>query len=57
MNLRKECIGNTMTMKAPNGYAVTVIIEDDKRLFKHYKFLGLDVFEKNKGESTKSTNK
>jgi len=55
MNLRKECIGSVMTVKAPNGYTVTITIEDDKRLFKNYKFLGLDVFETKKGESTKST--
>jgi hypothetical protein len=59
MELREECIGDVMTVRAANGYRSTVTIKDDKRLFKLYRVLGLDVFKekKSKRESTKSNNK
>ncbi len=43
-----------MTVRLENGYTQTVTIEDNRKLFKYYKSLGLDVFEvkKKKSEST-----
>ncbi len=54
MKLRQECIGSIMTVRLDNGYTQTVTIEDNRKLFKYYKSLGLDVFEvkKKKSEST-----
>jgi hypothetical protein len=55
MKLREECIGATMTGTTASGYVMTVVIEDNKKLFKLYKNLGLDVFVKKvKRESTES---
>ena len=47
--------GNIITSKLDNGYRMTTTIEDDKRLFKLYKKLGLDVFENNKKIKREST--
>ena len=55
MKLREECIGHIITVKADNGYTVTVTIEDNRSLFKYYKSLGLDVFENNKKVKREST--
>ena len=54
MELRDECIGNVMTAKAKNGMTITHTIVNDKRMFKHYKDLGFDIFKskKKKSEST-----
>lgn len=58
MKIKKELIGSVMSGKN-NGYTITVTIEDDRKLFKLYKNLGLDVFEKrnSKSESTEGDNK
>ena len=57
MKLMPEYIGTVMTGKTKNGYSMTVTIKDDKRLFKLYKNLGLDIFEKSKKrESSESNN-
>jgi len=54
MKLRHECIGSIMTVKLDSGYVQTVVIVDDKKMFRYYRQLGLDVFEakKIKSEST-----
>ena len=58
MKLRTKCIGSTCTAKAGNGTTVTLTIVDDSRVFKLYKDLGFDVFEKKvKNESTKGDSK
>ena len=58
MKLRTECIGSIMTGKADNSMTITCTIVDDKKVFKLYKDLGFDVFEKKvKNESTKGDSK
>jgi hypothetical protein len=54
MELREECIGSIVTAKADNGMTITQTIVNDKKMFKFYKDLGLDVFKskKKKSEST-----
>ena len=52
--IKKECIGQTMTVKAPNGYNITITIVDDKKYFKLYKDLKLDVFIKNESKKRNS---
>lgn len=56
MKLKEKSIGSIHTAKAENGTTVTVTILDDKRMFKLYRKLKLDVFEdkKAKRESTES---
>jgi len=57
MELKEECIGSIVTCKADNGMVITQTIVDDKRLFKFYKKLGLDVFKAKKSEPKESDNK
>jgi hypothetical protein len=58
MKLKAKCIGSIMNGKAENGMLITCTIVDDKRVFKLYKDLGFDVFEKKvKDESTKGDSK
>jgi hypothetical protein len=58
MELKKECIGNVMTAKAKNGMTITHTIVNDKRMFKHYKELGFDIFKTSKkSESKEGDNK
>lgn len=55
MKIKDECIGLKMGSKI--GF---ITIEDDKKKFKLYKILGLDVFEKvkkNEHSTAKSNNK
>lgn len=57
MKLKENAVGQVITKRLENGYTVTVTIEDNKKLFKYYKQLGLDVFEpRKKRESTESNN-
>lgn len=47
-----------MMGKAPNGMAMTFTIENNSKLFKTYKAMGFDIFEKKvKSESTKGDSK
>lgn len=58
MKLRTKCIGSTMTATTENGCSVTTTIIDDSKMFKFYKEMGFDVFEKKvKNESTKGDSK
>ena len=56
MELKEECIGAIVTCKADNGMTITQTIVDDKRLFKFYKKLGLNVFKAKKSEPKESDN-
>lgn len=51
--VKKEFIGLTKTLRAPNGCIITLTIENDKSKFKLYKLLGLDIFEEKKSKEDK----
>lgn len=57
MELREECINSIITAKAKNGMVITQTIVNDKKMFKFYKELGLDVFKTKKSEPKKSGDK
>lgn len=55
--IKKECIGQVVTAKADNGSNIRLVISDDKKNYKLYKSLGLDIFEDKKKDGSTKGNK
>jgi len=46
--IKKEYIGQAMTVRALNGTLHKIVVTEDPKHYKFYKLLGLDIFEEKK---------